>query len=526
MSTPLRTTLPSHADTIVVGAGTGGAAFAATLARNSDEHVVLLEAGPDYGPFDGGNWPVDMVDALAIPDSHDFQLPLAGASPGQTMDTPRARIIGGCSSHNGCTASISAAYDYDEWAAQSNPGWSADEVLPLLEWAHQKFRVRRYRDEELTPPQAAFVAAGQAVGLPWADDLDAIEAAEGIGPMPVNIVGGVRWNAAFAFLDPVRQLSNLTIVGDAAVGQVLVEHGVVTGVTVSRDGTSTTVAASRVVVAAGAYHSPALLLASGIGPKAELEALGITVHLDVPGVGRHLLDHACVALDFTGTPDLPAQLEAMAWGPDEQSLGRKKSRLCDGGPYDIHVFMVAGANSGHPGLPPVSLYGGAMRARSEGTVTLGPDRNWSRPLIDHAYGTDPDGHDRGVLAEALDLLHSMTRQPVLAEQLGEPVARGGDPLDAITSYCHPAGTCKMGPATDPTAVVDHRGEVHGIHGLHVADASIMPVITRGNINLPTAMIGARIAAALAGVSPEVAVRSPGALAGAGTSTPTSRGDDE
>lgn len=505
MSTPLRVSLPSRADTIVVGAGTGGAAFAATLARNATEEVLLLEAGPDYGTFDSGNWPADMLDALAIPVSHDYQLPLAGSSPGQTMDTPRARIVGGCSAHNGCTASVSAAHDYDDWAAQGNPGWTAQEVLPLLEWAHQKFRVRRYRDDELTPPQAAFVAAGQAVGLPWADDLDSIEAAEGIGPMPVNIVGGVRWNSSFAFLDSVRSLHHLTIIGDAPVGEVLVEDGSVVGVTVVRDGESTTVRADRVVVAAGAYHSPALLMASGIGPRAHLEQLGIEVHADLPGVGGHLLDHACVALDFTGTPELPAQLEAMTWGPDEQSLGRARSTVCDDGPYDIHVFMVAGANSGHPGLPPVSLYGGAMRAVSEGTVRLGPDKDWSRPVIDHAYGTDPAGHDRQVLSEALDLLRRMTEEPVLAEQLGTSVARDGDPLDTIATYCHPAGTCKMGPASDASAVVDHRGEVHGVRGLHVADASIMPAITRGNINLPTAMIGARVAAILADVTPAAAV---------------------
>lgn len=513
MSTPLEEPLPSYADTVVVGAGTGGAAFAATLARNSSEEVLLLDAGPDYGTFESGNWPADMLDALAIPVSHDFQLPHAAGSRGRTMDTPRARIVGGCSAHNGCTASVSAAHDYDDWTARGNPGWTAAEVLPLLEWAHQKFRVRRYRDDELTPPQAAFVAAGQAVGLPWADDLDSIEAGEGIGPMPVNIVGGVRWNASFAFLDPVRSLHHLTIVGEAPVREVLVEDGAVAGVTVVRDGVVTTVRASRVVVAAGAYHSPALLIASGIGPRADLERLGIPVHADLPGVGGHLLDHACVALDFTGTPELPAQLEAMAWGPDEQSLGRARSSLCDDGPYDIHLFMVAGANSGHPGLPPVSLYGGAMRALSEGTVTLGPDKDWSRPVIDHAYGTDPAGHDRQVLSEALDLLHRMTEQPVLADQLGTAVPREGDPLDAIATYCHPAGTCKMGPASDPAAVVDHRGEVHGIRGLHVADASIMPAITRGNINLPTAMIGARIAAALADVTPAAAV---GSTAGART----------
>lgn len=500
--------LPAAADTIVVGAGTGGAAFAATLARHSDERVLLLEAGPDYGPRDSGRWPADMLDALAIPVSHDFHLPPAHGSPGRTIDTPRARIVGGCSAHNGCTASVSARHDYDEWAAQGNPGWTADEVLPLLEWVHERFRVRRYTDESLTPPQRAFVAAGIACGLPAADDLDDIAAGEGIGPMPVNIVDGVRWNASFAFLDPVRDLPNLTILGEAPVAELLVEDGAVVGVSVLRDGVPVTVTAPRVVVAAGAYHSPALLLRSGIGPATELRDLGIGVRVDLPGVGRHLLDHACVQLDFSGTPQLPAQLAAMDWGPDEQSLGRMRSSRCDEGPYDIHVFMVAGSNSGHPGLPPVTLYGGAMRARSEGTVTLGPDLDWSRPLIDHAYGTDPEGHDRAVLGEALGLLRRMTEQPVLAAELGEPVGRGVDPRDAIASYCHPAGTCKMGPTTDPGAVVDHRGEVHGVRGLHVADASIMPAITRGNINLPTAMIGARIAAALADVEPSAVAGTP------------------
>ncbi len=171
--------------------------------------------------------------------------------------------------------------------------------------------------------------------------------------------------------------------------------------------------------------------------------------------------------------------------------------MCDDGPYDIHVFMVAGANSGHPGLPPITLYGGAMRARSEGTVTLRPDLDVTEPVIDHRYGSDPDGHDRTVLREALGLLEEMVVQPGLAEVLGDRVGTT-DPLDDIVNYCHPAGTCKMGPTTDPLAVVDSDGAVHGVTGLYVADASIMPTITRGNINLPTAMIGVNVANRLLG----------------------------
>jgi choline dehydrogenase len=320
----------------------------------------------------------------------------------------------------------------------------------------------------------------------------------------VNIVDGVRWNAAVALLDPVRDAPHLSIAGGITVRRLIFEQNTVTGVEVDGPDGPTTITAARVVVAAGAYHSPALLLRSGVGPAADLTRLGIDVVVDRPGVGQHLLDHPCVGLNFYGKSGLLTDLAEKEWNPDEQSLGRARSTRCDDGPYDIHVFMVAGANSGHPGLPPISLYGGAMRAKSEGQVTLDSADPHANPVIDHRYGTDPEGYDRTVLAESLDLLRSMCAVPELAAVLGEE-ATVGDPLDNIVNYCHPAGSCKMGPAHDPSAVVDATGAVHGIHGLYVADASIMPAITRGNPNLPIAMIGARIAAGLLGLEPSEAV---------------------
>lgn len=498
------TPLPAEADIIVVGGGTGGAALTGVLAANTGQSILLLEAGPDYGAYTDGDWPADVLNAKDIPLSHDWDL-TGQATPGRTLDLPRAKVLGGCSSHNGCTASVSARHDYDDWAARGNPGWEAATVEPVLEWTRDRFRVRRYTMEELTSAQEAFVHAGLAVGLPFADDLDDIEAGVGIGPMPINIVDGVRWNAAVAFLDPVRDKPNLTIAGDTTVRRLLFDGTTVTGVEIdSPDGVST-IRAGRVVVAAGAYHSPALLLRSGVGPSADLTGLGIDVVADRPGVGQHLLDHACVGLNFHGKPGLLADLAEKEWNPDEQSLGRARSTRCDDGPYDIHVFMVAGANSGHPGLPPISLYGGAMRARSEGQVTIPSSDPHAHPVIDHRYGTDPDGYDRAVLGESLDLLRSMCTVPELAAVLGEE-ATNGDPLDNIVNYCHPAGSCKMGPADDPAAVVDATGAVYGVSGLYVADASIMPAITRGNINLPVAMIGARIASAILGLDPAEAVR--------------------
>src|ERR1700761_5755418 len=231
-----------------------------------------------------------------------------------------------------------------------NPGGDAGTVEPLLDWAHDRFRVRRYRMAELTVAQAAFVRAGVHTGLPFADDLDDLEAGPGIGPMPVNIAGGVRWNAAFAFLDPVRDRASLSIAGRTHVRRVLLSGGAVTGAEVTGpDGRAATIRAGRVIVAAGAYHSPALLQRSGIGAADQLRGLGLEVVADRPGVGQHLLDHACVELDFTGRGGLAAELAARPWNPDEQTVGRARSARCDDGPYDIHVFMVAGANSGHPG---------------------------------------------------------------------------------------------------------------------------------------------------------------------------------
>ena len=308
--------LPSQADTIVVGGGTGGAALTGVLAQHSSQSLLLLEAGPDYGPRGGGQWPDDVLDARVIPLSHDWGLSTGTSIPGRVVDLPRARILGGCSSHNGCTSSVGARADYDDWAAQGNAGWASADVEPLLRWVTDRFRVRRYAMDELTSPQAAFVRAGLASGLPFADDLDDLDAAPGIGPMPANIVDGERWNAAFAFLDPVRAAPHLRIAGNTTVRKLLISQGAVTGVeVVAADGSEQTIRAGRVILAAGAYHSPALLLRSGVGPASELTALGITPAADLPGVGRHLLDHPCVALDFAGAETLSVRACRQQLGP-------------------------------------------------------------------------------------------------------------------------------------------------------------------------------------------------------------------
>ena len=440
---------PTSVDTIVVGAGTGGAAFTGMLAAHSDESILLLEAGPDYGAYADGGWPADVLNAKAIPLSHDYDLVgrgHAGSHPGPAAGQGARRLLGAQRLHR----LGQRAGGLRRLGRQGNPGWEAATVEPLLDWVRDRFRVRRYRMDELTTPRPPSCTPGSRSGCRSPTTSTTSRPAVGIGPMPVNIVDGVRWNAAFAFLDPVRARPNLTIAGDATVRRVLFDG---TGSPASRSTGRTgpqTIRAGRVVVAGGAYHSPALLLRSGIGPAADLRgARASTWWSTCPGVGRHLLDHACVGLHFHGKQGLLDELAEKAWNPDEQSLGRARSSRCDDGPYDIHVFMVAGANSGHPGLPPISLYGGAMRAalRRHGhdhqRRPVGQPGH--RPPLRHRpRGPRPRGPGRVAGPAALDVRGTRARRRARRPRPPRAIR-----WTNIVNYCHPAGTCKMGPASDP-----------------------------------------------------------------------------
>ena len=296
--------------TIVVGAGTGGATVAGLLAEHGSEPVLLFEAGPDYGPLSPA-WPAEMLDARR---ADVARLGHHQSYADRVLDLPRAKLVGGCSAHNGCTAAVGAHADWDGWAAAGATGWGAADMEPLLDLVRERFKVRQLTLDELTPIQRAFVDAGLAQGLPLAHDLMELTAGVGIGPMAANVADGVRFNAAFAFLDGVRD--RLTIESGAAVERVLVEDGRARGVVV--DGRE--LRAERVIVAGGAYLSPAILLRSGIGPADDLRALGIDVVADLPGVGANLLDHPCVAIEFEGSPAFKAALADTPYHPDEQTV--------------------------------------------------------------------------------------------------------------------------------------------------------------------------------------------------------------
>jgi choline dehydrogenase len=496
-------------DSIVVGAGTAGAVVAGRLAASTSDRTLLLEAGPDYGPADSGRWPDDLLDATKVAQSsHDWGY--TGEFGGKVIRFNRARVVGGCSAHNAGAVVFGSRFDYDGWAAAGNPGWSARELLPLFTSAWRQLRVRRVGLDELTPFQRVFRDAIVADGIPAVKDFNDLDQNAGVAPFPVNIDGVTRVNSAFAYVDPVRD--RLIVAGDAPVERVLVRGGRAVGVAV-RDGQRLTeIGASRVVLSCGAYGSPAVLLRSGIGPADELTAIGVKPVLDLPGVGRNLHDQPCLEVRYEGSDELIERMERhqarTGWRPDEQVIAKLPSTGCRQG-FDLHIYAVGGGGAGG-GEAASNWYWilgvACLTPLSRGSVRLtGPGLD-DQLVIDHRYLSDSGRYDRARLVEGVERVREVAGAPELRRLLGRetspgPEVCGRQAIDrfldhAAVHYYHPVGSCKMGPASDPDSVVDAEGRVHGIEGLYVTDASLMPTVTSGNTNMPTAVIGERIAQSL------------------------------
>jgi choline dehydrogenase len=500
----LRGVLPAEAEFIVVGSGAAGATIAGRLAE-AGRDVLVLEAGPDPGPFGSELWPPDLLDAARLGTSYDWGFDSAGTYADQVVRFERSRVLGGCTTHNGAVQTWGHRRDYDDWAALGNPGWSADELLPLFKRASETLRVRTYDAGELTPFQQAWFDAAPGVGLPHLFDLNDLDETVGIATESVNIVDGVRWNQAFAYLDPQRDSGHLRIVGDAIVDRLVLEGTRVTGVVVRHGGEPVTVRAQTVILAGGAYGTPTVLLRSGVGPGAALRDLGAPTVVDLPGVGENLHDQPFVLMTWEGTPAMHAAMDAAAaagaWLPDEQTMAKAASSFADG-LFDLHLLPYSPIRTGrhqrawHAGAS-------ALLPKSRGQVRIGDLDPEAKPLIDHGFLTDPDGHDLAVLCEGIELLRELAARPELAPLMGAEVTPGGDLADHaslrrhllanVDNYWHPVGSCKMGPASDPVAVVDATGAVHGIEGCLIADASIFPVIPRATTAMPVTVAAERVA---------------------------------
>ena len=486
-------------DVVVLGGGTAGCVVAGRLAAESEAEVILLEAGPDYGPRGSGAWPADLLDGGSLAASHSWGYDTGDLHPLRgPIELPRARVIGGCSAHNGCIVAVGCPEDYDGWAhVVGNETWRADALRPLFARAIERLRVRHYAEEEIGPFHRACLDAAAALGLPRADDLDDLDGGVGFGSEPVNVEGGVRINTAFAYLDPARGRPNLRVVDRALCDRLAPDHEGVEAIA-WRDGEELRVRASAAVLASGTYGSPAILLRSGVGEPEVLGPHGIpTVH-SLPGVGRNLHDHPLVELDFGGSERLRAALVdagAVGFVPEEQTLGKLRSSRATG-PYDLHLIPVAAPE--HSLLAGRTLLAvGAMEPRSRGRLRLASTDPDAAPVMDHGYLSDL--HDVAVLVEGVERARELAATEPLRSLIGHEIApgRGADLEDAVRQnhvhYYHPVGTCALGSADDPLAVCDVRGRLHGLEQILVADCSLMPVVPRANTNVPAVVVAERVA---------------------------------
>jgi choline dehydrogenase len=505
-------------DDIVVGGGSSGAVVAARLSEQPRRRVLLLEAGPHYPSVQA--LPDDLRDGRWISIvRHDWGS-RAQALAGREIEYPRGKVTGGSSAVNAMIALRGVPADYDEWAGRGNPEWAWRAVLPYfraLEDDHDEggelhghggpIPVRRPRSRELMPLQRAYFEAGDALGWPVVKDHNRPDAV-GIGPWPLNERDGVRVSTAVAYLFPAQHRPNLTIRPRCQARRVLIEGGRAVGVEIGDGETTEILRARRITLSAGAIGSPAILLHSGIGPRADLEALGITPALDRPGVGANLIDHALAGVILVPKPGVCRKDEPVV------QIGARLTAPGSEEWNDLQVFMVSHADLTEMpsaealiGAPMVFMVAAALqRPRSRGRLTLQSPDPRVQPCIELNFLAEPEDMRR--MVEGLGCAWRIAHEPAIRD-LAERVAILDDAMMAdaqvmeaylgltVSPLYHPVGTARMGPADDPDAVVDQYGRVHGVEGLNVLDASIMPSIPRANTNLTCIMIAERGAAWMA-----------------------------
>ncbi len=505
-------------DVVIVGGGSAGCAAAGRLCATTDLRVCLVEAGPDYGPVSEGYWPNELLDSRVQPATHDWGF-VEERDDGSTVPEPRAKVIGGCSTHNQCAALWGMPADYDAWAAAGDYGWAYADLRPLIDQVEQCAEpdathhghggflpTRIYRDDELSVWQQAFLQSAEAAGFPRLLELSGPDPPQGVAPFHANVLDHTRWNSAFAFLDPVRDLPALTVYDGTTVDRLLLDQENATALICRGGAGELELVARMFILTAGVYGTPAILMRSGIGPGEHLTELGIFVITDSAGVGGNLHDHPGVAMRFGPSPDARRSVTGdYRRGALRQSqvILRGSSSLCANG-FDLHVLPYL--HETEAGEWEFMMYTFNMTPRSRGRVRLRGDDPELAPVIERRLLSDPEDRDMAVLVDGVLLARHLTTFEPLASTIavevdpGPRVKRAADlqifVRSTVDTYAHPVGTCKMGPATDPQAVVDPTGRVHGTGNVYIADASIIPQIPRANTNLTCMLIGVKVADAV------------------------------
>jgi choline dehydrogenase len=490
-------------DVIVVGAGSAGCAIAARASEDPARTVLLLEAGPDYAHI--ASTPFDLVNSHNNSyRDHDWGL-AHYPTPGRSVPFPRGRVTGGSSAVNTTIALRGVPEDYDGWADLGNPAWRWDAVLPAfrrlerdLDFGAQPWHgdagpitIRRYPHAELLRQHQAFLEAAGTLGYPGCADAND-PAGSGAGPHPMNKLGRLRVSCAIGYLAPARVRPNLEIRARTLVRRVLAQGGRATGVEVeAADGSIERIDAKLVVLSAGAILSPGILLRSGIGRREDLLRLGIEPIAAMEGVGANLSDHPALAV-VCSVRD-PALIDF-----DQPIIQTILRYTAPGSEYRNDLQIEQLSFSGKRGDNRFAIAAVLEYQHGRGELRFESADPHAMPVIDNRFCEDPRDCEKltGCMRDTLDFVRTKPLADMIDAVIFPDLRRidGDADLAALCrrfsgSGYHPCGTARMGPAGDPGAVVDQYGCCHGVDGLVVADASIMPAVPRANTNLTCIMIG-------------------------------------
>jgi choline dehydrogenase len=529
-----------NADYVIVGAGSAGCAIAYRLAEAGKRVIVIEHGGSDAGPF------IQMPGALSYPMNmgiYDwgFQSEPEPHLGGRRLATPRGKVIGGSSSINGMVYVRGHARDYDTWAEMGADGWRYADVLPYFkrmenshggqgpDWRGSDGPLHITRGPRDNPLFDAFIESGRQAGYPVTADYNG-EQQEGFGPMEATIWKGRRWSAANAYLKPAMAGGNVHVTRGFA-RRVVMEGKRAVGVEVDTNAGRRVIRAGReVILAASSINSPKLLMLSGIGPATHLRDHGIDVVVDRPGVGANLQDHLEIYMQFSAAQPVTLykywNIFGKAWVGAQWMLTGKG--LGASNQFEACAFIRSKPGVDYPDIQyhflPIAVrydgkasagghgfqaHVGPMRSKSRGSVTLRSGKPEDAPVIQFNYMSDPSDWDdfrrcirltREVFAQ--DAMKPFVKSEIQPGPGYETDAQLDDFLrEHVESAYHPSGTCRMGRGSDPMAVVDPETRVIGVEGLRVADSSIFPQVTNGNLNGPTIMSAEKAADHILGRTP-------------------------